>query len=70
MGEDEAVVLYEALGRAEWCEDLEVLTLENPAEPIVFTRLMLALRQHVPGLGTDEYSGAVRRSRELVLGGE
>jgi hypothetical protein len=67
LTQDEAVVLQEALGRAEWADDLDSISLDHPAETEVFTRLMLALRAAVPSLGTVHYEETVVQARAAVL---
>lgn len=68
LSSDEVIVLCEALGRAEWADDLEVVELEWPAERKVVEDLMLALRPGVSALGTDAYGPAVRDAQNRVMG--
>src|SRR4051812_2660609 len=60
LSRDEVIVLYEALGRADFADELECLELRPGAERTVMTDLMLALRPGAPDLGTDGYGPALR----------
>lgn len=63
LSHDEVIVLHEALSRAEWADDLEVVTLDLGAERSLAEALMLALRPAVTQLGTDEYGASVRAAQ-------
>lgn len=63
---DEAVVLHEALSRAEAMEDLRWVELGSGAERRVASALMLALRAGVPNLGTDAYGSTVAASTARI----
>lgn len=68
LSADEVIVLCEALGRAEWADDLGIVELETAAERKVVKDLMLALRPGVRELGTDAYGPAIRDAQNRVMG--
>ena len=59
LTEAEAVTLHELIAFSEWSEDLLSIEVRDEAEGKVLSRLQMALRPLIPGLGTPEYGTVV-----------
>ncbi|GIF67447.1 hypothetical protein Ais01nite_54820 [Asanoa ishikariensis] len=65
MSQAEAVVLHEAIARAEFANDLGEIELQ-PVEQKVFSAVQQTLAPLIAGLGTDGYQGTLDRAYTAI----